>query len=63
MLGGRQQNDRLLAKHLRQRIDPLILFKMLILKQLFNLSDDNLEILINDRRSFERQASSRSSSR
>ncbi|WP_255477532.1 hypothetical protein [Synechococcus sp. A15-44] len=36
---------------------------MLILKQLFNLSDDNLEILINDRRSFERQASSRSSSR
>ena len=30
MLGGRQQNDRLLAKHLRQRIDPLIPFKMLI---------------------------------
>ena len=37
----------------RQRIDPLILFKMLILQQLFNLSDEELEFHVNDRRSFE----------
>jgi len=37
----------------RKRIDPLILFKMLILQQLFNLSDDELEFQVNDRRSFE----------
>ena len=27
----------------RKRIDPLILFKMLVLQQLFNLSDNKLE--------------------
>ena len=27
----------------RKRIDPLILFKMLVLQQLFNLSDQELE--------------------
>jgi hypothetical protein len=27
----------------RKRIDPIILFKMLILQQLFNLSDEDLE--------------------
>ncbi|WP_255102034.1 MULTISPECIES: IS5 family transposase [unclassified Synechococcus] len=37
----------------RQRIDPLILFKMLVLQQLFNLSDEELEFQVNDRRSFE----------
>jgi hypothetical protein len=37
----------------RKRIDPLILFKMLILKLLFNLSDEELEFQVNDRRSFE----------
>jgi IS5 family transposase len=37
----------------RKRIDPLILFKMLILQQLFNLSDNELEFQVNDRRSFE----------
>lgn len=37
----------------RKRIDPLILFKMLILQQLFNLSDEELEFQVNDRRSFE----------
>ena len=37
----------------RKRIDPLILFKMLVLQQLFNLSDEELEFQINDRRSFE----------
>ena len=37
----------------RKRIDPLILFKMLVLQQLFNLSDDELEFQVNDRRSFE----------
>ncbi len=36
----------------RKRIDPLILFKMLILQQLFNLSDSELEFQVNDRRSF-----------
>lgn len=37
----------------RKRIDPLILFKMLVLQQLFKLSDDELEFQVNDRRSFE----------
>ena len=37
----------------RRRIDPVILFKMLILQQLFNLSDEELEFQVNDRRSFE----------
>jgi len=37
----------------RKRIDPLILFKMLVLQQLFNLSDQELEFQVNDRRSFE----------
>jgi hypothetical protein len=32
----------------RKRIDPLILFKMLVLQQLFNLSDDELEFQVND---------------
>ena len=36
----------------RKQIDPLILFKMLVLKQLFNLSDEELEFRVNDRRSF-----------
>jgi IS5 family transposase len=27
----------------RKRIDPLILFKMIVLQQLFNLSDEDLE--------------------
>ena len=35
----------------RKRIDPLILFKMLVLQQLFNLSDEKLEFQVNDRRS------------
>ena len=33
--------------------DPLILFKMMVLQQLFNLSDEELEFQVNDRRSFE----------
>jgi IS5 family transposase len=37
----------------RKRIDPLIFFKMLVLQQLFNLSDEELEFQVNDRRSFE----------
>jgi transposase len=37
----------------RKRINPLILFKMLILQQLFNLSDSELDFQVNDRRSFE----------
>ena len=41
----------------RKRIDPLILFKMLVLQQLFNLSDEELEFQVNDRRSFEEFAS------
>ena len=36
-----------------KRIDPLILFKMLIFQELFNLSDEELEFQVNDRRSFE----------
>ncbi|MEX1121900.1 MAG: transposase, partial [Balneolales bacterium] len=34
----------------RKRIDPLILFKMLVLQQLFNLSDEEVEFQVNDRR-------------
>jgi IS5 family transposase len=37
----------------RKRIDPLILVKTLVLQQLFNLSDEELEFQVNDRRSFE----------
>jgi len=37
----------------RKRIDPLILFKMLVLQQLFNLSDEEVEFQVNDRRCFE----------
>ena len=37
----------------RKRIDPLILFKMLVLQQLFSLNDEELEFQVNDRRSFE----------
>ncbi len=37
----------------RKRIDPIILFKMLVLQQLFNLSDEELEFQVNDRLSFE----------
>ena len=37
----------------RKRIDPLILSKMLILQQLFNLSDEEVEFQVNDRRSLE----------
>ena len=34
-------------------INPLILFKLLVLQQLFNLSDQELEFQLNDRCSFE----------
>ena len=37
----------------RKRINPLILFKMLILQQLFNLSDEELEFQVNDRQSWD----------
>ena len=37
----------------RKRIDPLNLLKILILQQLFNLSDEELEFQVNDRRSFD----------
>ena len=37
----------------RKRIDPLILFKMLVLQQLFNLSDEEVEFQVNERRTFE----------
>jgi hypothetical protein len=37
----------------RKRIYPMILFKMLILQQLFNLSDKEFEFQVNERRSFE----------
>jgi IS5 family transposase len=39
----------------RKRIDPLILFKILVLQQLFNLSDEEIEFQVNDRRSFEEE--------
>ncbi|WP_254929520.1 IS5 family transposase [Cyanobium sp. T1B-Tous] len=37
----------------RKRIDPLILFKKPMLQQLFNLSDEEVEFQVHDRRSFE----------
>ena len=36
----------------RKRIDPLILFKMIVLQQLFNLSNEELEFQVNDRHLF-----------
>lgn len=38
----------------RKWFDPLILLKMLVLQQLFNLSDEKLEFQVIDRRSFEK---------
>ncbi len=38
----------------RKRIDPLVLFKMLVLQHLFNLSDEEIEFQVNNRRSFEK---------
>ena len=38
----------------RKRIDPLVLFKILVLQQLFNLSDEEIEFQVNDRLSFEK---------
>ena len=38
----------------RRRIDPLILFKMLVHRQLFNLSDAETEFQVNGRRCFEK---------
>ena len=37
----------------RKRIDVIIMFKMLLLQQLYGLSDEELEFQVNDRRSFE----------
>jgi hypothetical protein len=37
----------------RKRIDPQILFKMLVFQQLFHIGDEELEFQVNDRRSFE----------
>ena len=37
----------------RKRIDVIVMFKMLLLQQLYNLSDGELEFQVNDRRSFE----------
>ena len=34
----------------RKRIDPLIVFKLLVLQQLFNLRDKKLEFQVNNRR-------------
>jgi hypothetical protein len=37
----------------RKTIDPIIMFKMLILQLLFSLRDEELEFQVNDRRSLE----------
>jgi len=37
----------------RNRFDPLILFKILVLQQLFNISNKEPEFQVNDRLSFE----------
>ena len=38
----------------RKRIDVIVMFKMLVLQQLYNLSDAEVEFQVNDRRSFEK---------
>ena len=38
----------------RKRIDRLVIFKMLVLQQLCNLSDAEMKFQVNNRRSFER---------
>ena len=40
----------------RRRFDPVIMFKILILQRLYNLSDEQTEFQLNDRRSFLRFA-------
>ena len=52
LLNQAYQRDRKSAAG-SKRIDPLVLFKLLIFQQLFNLSDSELEFQVNDRRSFE----------
>lgn len=42
------------SKASRKRINLLILFKMLVLQQLFKLGDEELEFQVNDRCSFEK---------
>jgi IS5 family transposase len=37
----------------RKPIDPVMMFRMLVLQQLYNLSDEEVEYQVNDRRSFE----------
>ena len=38
----------------RKPIDVIVMFKMLVRQQLYNISDDDLEYLVNDRLSFMR---------
>ena len=38
----------------RKRIDVIVMFKMLVLQQLHNLSDAEVEFQVNDRRPFEK---------
>ena len=40
----------------RKRIDLIVMFRILVLQQLHNLSDEEVEFQVNDRRSFERFA-------
>ena len=37
----------------RKPIDPVMMFRMMVLQQLYNLSDEEVEYQVNDRRSFE----------
>ncbi|NRB06905.1 MAG: transposase, partial [Richelia sp.] len=36
----------------RKPIDAIVMFKMLVLQQLYNISDEELEYQVNDRLSF-----------
>ena len=38
----------------RKPMDVIVMFKMLVLQQLYNISDEELEYLVNDRLSFMR---------
>ena len=40
----------------RKRIDVIVMFRILVLQQLHNLSDEEVEFQVNDRRSFEKFA-------
>ena len=53
LLEGALEQEERKSPSGRKRIDVIVMFKMLLLQHLYNLSDEELEFQVNDRRSFE----------